>query len=87
MTKLYCYDHKSDNVESDSDDETHIDIKDNAVVVERDSKAAVQKTKKWKIPIVYNILKRRNMVLKKRNEKRQFRWEWQLRHSKLWTQI
>lgn len=46
MTKLYCYDHKSDNVESDSDDETHIDIKDNGVVVERDSKAAVQKTKK-----------------------------------------
>lgn len=46
MTKLYCYDHKPDNVESDSDDETHIDIKDNGVVVERDSKAAVQKTKK-----------------------------------------
>ena len=72
MTKLYCYDHKPDNVESDSDDETHIDIKDNAVVVERDSKTAVQKIKKRKIPIVYNILKRRNMVLKKRNEKRQF---------------
>ena len=57
MTKLYCYDHKPDNVESDSDDETHIDIKGNTVVVERDSKAAVQKPKKWKIPIVYNILK------------------------------
>ena len=54
MTKLYCYDHEPDNVESESDDETHIDIKDNTVVVESDSEVAAPKTKKRKIPIVHS---------------------------------
>ena len=31
MTKLYCYGHQPDNPESESDDEIHIDIKENTV--------------------------------------------------------
>ena len=46
MTKLYCNDHEPGNVESASDDEIHIDIKDNAVDVESDNKVTAQKTKK-----------------------------------------
>ena len=54
MTKLYCNDHEPRNVESESDDAIHIDIKDNTVDVESDSKVTTQKTKKKKrkIPIV-----------------------------------
>ena len=48
MTKLYSYDHEPDNVKSESDDEIHIDIKDNTVVVESDSDVTVQKTMKKK---------------------------------------
>ena len=33
MSKVYCDDHESDNVESQSDDEVHIDFKENTVVV------------------------------------------------------
>ena len=33
MSKVYCDDHEPDNVESQSDDEVHIDIKENTVVV------------------------------------------------------
>lgn len=57
MTKRYCNDHKPRNVESESDDAIHIDIKDNTVDVESDSKVTTQKTKKKKqrkIPIVYS---------------------------------
>ena len=54
MTKLYCYDHEPDNVESESDDETRIDIKGNTVVVESDSEVAVAKAKKRKITILHS---------------------------------
>ena len=54
MTKLYCYDNEPDNVESESDDETCLDIKDNTVVVESDSEVAVAKAKKRKITIVHD---------------------------------
>ena len=33
MVKLYCHKHEPDNVESKSEFEIHIDIKDNTVVV------------------------------------------------------
>lgn len=46
MVKLYCHKQEPDNVESKSEFEIHIDIKDNTVVVESDSKVTVQKTKK-----------------------------------------
>lgn len=72
MVKLYCHKHEPDNVESKSEFEIHIVIKDNTVVVESDSKVIVQKTKKWKISItVAMIMKKRNLTLKKRREKSQ----------------
>ena len=46
MVKLYCHKHEPDNVESKSEFEIPIVIKDNTVVVESDSKVIVQKTKK-----------------------------------------
>ena len=36
MTKLYCFDHETHNVESKSADKIHIDIKDKIVVGESD---------------------------------------------------
>ena len=70
MTKLYCYDHETHNVESKSDDKIHIDIKNKIVVDESDCEMTVQNTK-YQSLIVVMILKRRNLVLKKRREKRQ----------------
>lgn len=80
MTKLYCNDHKPRNVESESDDAIHIDIKHNTVDVESDSKVTTQKTKKknkekYQSFTVVLILKRRNLTLNKRREKKNIRFE------------
>ena len=73
-TKLYCYDHESGNVEFESDDEIHIDIKDKTVVLESDNEVTVQNTKRRKIPIVTTISpKRGNLTLEKGREKRELR--------------
>ena len=54
LTKLYCYDQEPDNVESESDGEPHIDIKDNTVAMKSDSEVTTQKIKKRKLPILYS---------------------------------
>ena len=43
LTKLYYYDHEADNVEFESDDETHRGIKDNTTVAESEGEVTVQK--------------------------------------------
>ena len=63
-------DHESDNVESESGDEIHINIKDNTVVL---TKLLFQKQRREKyqsFTVAIN-LKRRNLTLTKKREKRQ----------------
>ena len=52
LTTLYCYKHKPGNVEFESHDQIHVDIKDNNIVGESDSEVTVQKPRNTKIPIV-----------------------------------
>ena len=63
-------DHESDNVESESGDEIHINIKGNTVVV---TKLLFQKQtrEKYQSFTVAINLKRRNLTLTKKREKRQ----------------
>ena len=52
ITTLYCYDHEPGNVEFESNDQIHVDIKHNTTGVESDSEVTVQKTRNTKISIV-----------------------------------
>ena len=51
-TKFYCYDQKPGDVEFESDDQIHVDIKYNNIVAESDSEVTVQRPRNTKISIV-----------------------------------
>ena len=70
MTELYCYEYEPDNIESESYDEIHIDIKYNAVVVESDSAVLFKKQRRKQTLVVYSTVDSEEEKSKIKEEKR-----------------